>query len=48
MFFTFGGGDEAGKILCERVYFDHDTVLRQMRGEPAAPTGVGLAQRLAT
>lgn len=45
---TFGDGDEAGKILCERVYFDHDTVLRQMRGEPDAPTGVGLAQGLAT
>lgn len=47
-FFTFGDGDEADKILSERVYFDHDTVLRQMRGEPDAPTGVGLAQRLVT
>lgn len=45
---TFGDGDEAGKILCERAYFDNDTILRQMRGEPDAPTGVGLAQRLAT
>jgi hypothetical protein len=48
MFLTFGDGEEAGKILCECVYFYHDTVLRQMRGEPAAPTGVVLAQRLAT
>ena len=45
---TFGDGDEAGKIICERAYFDNDTVLRQMRGEPDAPTGVGLAQRLTT
>lgn len=45
---TFGEGDEAGKILCERAYFDNDTILRQMRGEPDAPTGVGLAQRLTT
>ena len=45
---TFGDGAEAGKILCERAYFDNDTILRQMRGEPDAPTGVGLAQRLST
>lgn len=43
-FYLFGQGAEAGKLLTERVYFDLETVLRQMRGEPDAPTGVGLAE----
>jgi hypothetical protein len=32
-FFLFGTGLQAGKLLAERIYFDNDTVLRQMRGE---------------
>lgn len=40
-FYVFGDGDEAGKLLVERVYFDTETLLRQLRGEEG-PTGVGL------
>ncbi|MEV0697134.1 ester cyclase [Saccharopolyspora sp. NPDC050389] len=35
--------DDAGKLLAERIYFDNETVLRQMRGEENAPIGIGLA-----
>lgn len=31
--FEFGEGENAGKIVCERCYFDNETLLRQMRGE---------------
>ncbi|MGQ4615601.1 ester cyclase [Nocardia sp. R7R-8] len=42
-FYLFGEtDDEAGKLLVERVYFDTETLLRQLRGEDG-PTGVGLA-----
>lgn len=44
-FYIFGTGDQAGKLLAERIYFDNETVLRQMRGEADAPTGVGLARQ---
>lgn len=41
-FYIFGtSDDEAGKLMVERVYFDTDTVVRQLRGE-AGGTGVGL------
>lgn len=44
--FEFGEGENAGKILCERCYFDNETLLRQMRGESDASTAVlGLAER---
>lgn len=43
--FVVGEGENAGKIVCERAYFDNETLLRQMRGEVGAPTGVGLAGR---
>jgi predicted ester cyclase len=44
--FEFGEGEDAGKILCERCYFDNETLLRQMRGEADASTAVlGLAER---
>jgi hypothetical protein len=42
VFFIFGTGKDAGKLLAERIYFDNETVLRQIRGEEAAPTGIGL------
>ncbi len=42
--YVFGKGDEAGKLLAERIYFDTETLLRQMRGEEG-PVGVGLAER---
>ena len=29
-FFLFGDGDDSDKIVCERVYFDSDTILRQL------------------
>jgi hypothetical protein len=32
--------------MVERVYFDTETLLRQLRGE-AGPTGVGLAEKAA-
>ncbi|PTB17556.1 hypothetical protein C9I57_28090 [Trinickia symbiotica] len=44
-FYLFGDGDEAGRLLAERIYFDLETVLRQLRGEANAPTGVGLVDR---
>lgn len=42
--YIFGVGDEAGKLLAERVYFDTGTVLSQMRGEAEAPRGIGLSK----
>ena len=42
VFFIFGTGQDAAKLLAERIYFDNETVLRQMRGEENAP-GIGLA-----
>jgi hypothetical protein len=46
-FYIFGDSDdEAGKLMVERVYFDTETLLRQLRGE-AGPTGVGLAEKAA-
>jgi predicted ester cyclase len=32
-FYLFGTGDQAGKIRAGRIYFDNDTVMRQIRGE---------------
>jgi hypothetical protein len=34
--FLFGSGEHAGQILAERIYFDNDTVVRQIRGEMEA------------
>jgi hypothetical protein len=42
--FIFGEGDEGDRIFGQRIYFDNETLLRQMRGEKDAPTGIGLAQ----
>ncbi|MFD6315931.1 ester cyclase [Streptomyces nigra] len=36
--------DEPYKIAAQRIYFDNETVLRQMRGEEGALTGIGLAK----
>jgi steroid delta-isomerase-like uncharacterized protein len=43
VFFIFGTGRDAEKLVAERIYFDNETVLRQMRGEQNAPSGIGLA-----
>ena len=43
-FFLFGSGENAGKIVCERIYFDNEILMRQIRGEAEAPTGIGLAE----
>ena len=43
-FFLFGTGENAGKLVAERVYFDNEILLRQMRGETDAPTRIGLAE----
>jgi predicted ester cyclase len=32
-FFLFGTGQQAGKLLAERIYFDNETIMRQLRGE---------------
>jgi predicted ester cyclase len=42
--FLFEDEDPA-KLVAERVYFDNETLLRQLRGEADAPVGVGLAGR---
>ncbi|MBP2323541.1 putative ester cyclase [Kibdelosporangium banguiense] len=42
-FYVFGEGDESGKLLAERIYYDNETLLQQMRGEQNALSGVGLA-----
>ena len=39
VFFIF---DQDGKLVAERIYFDNETVLQQMRGEKDAPSGIGL------
>jgi predicted ester cyclase len=31
--YVFGTGEQAGKLLAERIYFDNDTVMRQIRSE---------------
>ena len=31
--FLFGTGQQAGKLLAERIYFDNETIMRQLRGE---------------
>jgi len=43
VFFIFGNGKDAGKLMAERIYFDNETVVRQMRGESDALCGIGLA-----
>jgi predicted ester cyclase len=43
-FSLFGAGENAGKIVCERIYFDSAILMRQLRGEADAPTGIGLAE----
>ena len=42
-FFVFGEGDEKGKLITERVYFDNELLIRQCRGETA--TTIGLAEK---
>ncbi len=42
-FFLFGSGENAGKIVCERVYFDNEILMRQIRGEADAATVMSLA-----
>jgi len=42
-FFVFGEGDEKGKLIAERVYFDNELLIRQCRGE--APAIIGLAEK---
>jgi predicted ester cyclase len=32
-FYVFGAGQQAGKLLAERIYFDNETIMRQLRGE---------------
>ena len=43
-FFLFGSGENASKLVCERIYFDNEILMRQIRGEAGAPAGIGLAE----
>ena len=43
-FFIFGTGSNAGKLLAERIYFDNEILLRQLRGETGMSTKIGLAE----
>ncbi len=45
VFFIFDTDKEVGRLLAERIYFDNETVLQQMRGEKDAPSGVGLLRK---
>ena len=42
-FFLFSASENAGKLLSERIYFDNELLMRQIRGEVDAPRGIGLA-----
>ncbi|MFN0119994.1 MAG: ester cyclase [Blastocatellia bacterium] len=42
-FFLFGAGENAGKIVAERAYFDNEILMRQIRGEADAATMISLA-----
>ena len=42
-FYIFDTENHTDKLLAERIYFDNETLLRQMRGEDNAPSGIGLA-----
>jgi steroid delta-isomerase-like uncharacterized protein len=42
-FFLFGAGENAGKIVCERAYFDNEILMRQIRGEADAAAVISLA-----
>ena len=43
-FFIFDTGENAGKLLAERVYFDNESLLRQCRGETNMATKIGLVE----
>jgi predicted ester cyclase len=42
--YVFGTGAEAGKLVGERLWFDDETLRRQLRGEPNAPKRFGLRE----
>lgn len=42
-FFLFGSGENTGKLVAERAYFDNEIVMRQIRGEADAATMISLA-----
>jgi predicted ester cyclase len=44
--FLFGKGRDAGKIVAERIYFDNDTVLKQIRGVMDASTVPDFVQQV--
>jgi predicted ester cyclase len=43
--FLFGREDNSGKLLAERIYFDNDTVLQQIRGTQDVSSVPDFAQR---
>jgi predicted ester cyclase len=44
VFYLFGTDEDADKLIAERIYFDNELVLRQMRGDADVPTSIGLAK----
>jgi predicted ester cyclase len=49
--FLFGTGENSGKLLAERIYFDNETVMQQIRGEldsSSIPSFVGSKRSVAT
>ncbi len=42
-FFLFGSGENAGKLVGERAFFDNEILMRQIRGEADAATVISLA-----
>lgn len=43
-FYFFGTGENVDKLVAERIYFDNEILLRQMRDETDVRTGIGLAK----
>jgi hypothetical protein len=43
-FYLFDTGENEDKLVAERIYFDNEILLRQMRGEADVSTGIGLAK----
>ena len=49
--FLFGKGENSGKLVAERIYFDNETVMQQINGKldvASIPDFVGRDQSVAT
>lgn len=43
-FYLFSSGQDAGKLISERIYFDNALLMRQIHGEANGLDGIGLAE----